>query len=641
MHNNDHIRDLLKYYCDLPKEPQYAVLLTGLWGCGKTWFIKDFVENQLSNSEHVLYLSLYGMQTFDDIESELFRLRHPVLGSKSARILHRLARGVLKTSINFDIDGDGKADGSVSGGIPTEKLLERVSLDSGQILIFDDLERCSIPIADLLGYINQFIEHGGLKSILIANEIELHRENVTPDANYARIKEKLIGRTLEIEPEVTRALEHFAAELPAARAQAVIKSNFTLITQVYECSKYKNLRLVRHALWDFDRLCQSLEQPALASDELLRDLLALFLSYSLEIQSGAVKPCEISKLRENWSHLRRQNSNEPDPNQHLHDIRQKYVGLNLQTSLVTEHIWKTIFTTGSIPHPELNEALLKSKYFIDANQANWVKLWHGIYLSDEAFAKTLEVVESEWRNHHYKNLGEIIHITGLFIHYALNGIYHHSIDKIIASAKGYLQQMLNNNEIPPIELNSPPSPFEYDSYAGLGFRGMEEQAFCAFLDYVGDLRRQALTSSLPQRAKELLSLVNTDSLLFCRRIILNNHPENTYYKTPILHLISANEFVEAILTTAPEHRGTIARALNERYSIHQFNAELLPELDWLKDVSKLLQKEVEARAGKVSSLALTYMLNPHLHNAISQLQRANETDTVSANSAPTPTQRED
>ena len=57
MPDNNHIREFLKYYCGLPKKPEYAVLLTGLWGSGKTWFVDDFVEKHLSQPERVLYLT--------------------------------------------------------------------------------------------------------------------------------------------------------------------------------------------------------------------------------------------------------------------------------------------------------------------------------------------------------------------------------------------------------------------------------------------------------------------------------------------------------------------------------------------------------------------------------------------------------
>lgn len=315
---NTHIREFLAYYCSLPKEPQHAVLLTGLWGSGKTWFIKDFVAKHVPQPKRFLYLSLYGVQSFDDIETELFRLLHPVLGSKPARILGRLARGVLKTSINFDLDGDGKSDCNLSGGVPAEKLLERVSLDSNHILILDDLERCSIPISDLLGYANQFVEHGGIKAILIANECEIISRG--HDAGYARIKEKLIGRTFEVVPEVDSALEHFASDLCTPEAEKVVRANLSVITRVYKCSGYKNLRLVRHALWDFARLLEAVDPALQKLDLLLSDLLALFLLYSLEVKSGAIQPSQIKNLRGSWSSYFSEETGEADRDQQFSKI---------------------------------------------------------------------------------------------------------------------------------------------------------------------------------------------------------------------------------------------------------------------------------------------------------------------------------
>lgn len=621
MPENNHIREFLNYYCNLSKEPQYGVLLTGLWGSGKTWFIQDFVAKHLSEPERILYLSLYGLQTFDDIESEFFRLLHPVLGSKPVRILGRLARGVLKSSINFDWDGDGKSDGSVSVGIPADKVLERISLDPNRILIFDDLERCSIPIADLLGYVNQFIEHGKIKAILIANEAELLKLSPETGGGYARIKEKLIGRTFEVVPEVHSALEHFAADLPTAKAQQVVRDNVALITQVYECSKYKNLRLVRHALWDFDRLLKSLEPDALQCDSLLADLLALFLAYSFEVHSGTIEPSQIKKLQNGWLSFVQKNKDQPDPDQKFHDIRRKYSGLNLYTSLIKEPVWEAIFSTGSIPSADLNESLLKSKYFQNENQPNWVKLWYGTNLSDEDFAEVLAQVEADWKSLQYRNLGEVVHVTGLFVRYAKAGILSRTIDEVIQSAKEYIDQLIESGELPVIEPNAHPSPFERDAYAGLGFASLEEEQFQVFLKYLDEQRKKAMEASLPMQAEDLLELLEADVDLFFRRIILNNDPENVYYETPILHLIPPLDFVKSLLNVTPENRRTVAYALKQRYEFPQFNIKLLPELQWLQEVVDHLQSEIQARAGKVSSLSLTWIVD-YITPAIFQLEQA-------------------
>ena len=41
---NSHIEEYLDYYCGLSHAPEFAILLKGEWGCGKTWFINKYRE---------------------------------------------------------------------------------------------------------------------------------------------------------------------------------------------------------------------------------------------------------------------------------------------------------------------------------------------------------------------------------------------------------------------------------------------------------------------------------------------------------------------------------------------------------------------------------------------------------------------
>lgn len=56
----------LIYYCKEP-EPVGALLLTGEWGCGKTYLIENSLENELENKAYVVHISLFGITTLEEM----------------------------------------------------------------------------------------------------------------------------------------------------------------------------------------------------------------------------------------------------------------------------------------------------------------------------------------------------------------------------------------------------------------------------------------------------------------------------------------------------------------------------------------------------------------------------------------------
>ena len=56
----------LLYYCKEP-EPVGAVLLTGEWGCGKTYLIDNELTKALGDKAHVIRISLFGITAIEEI----------------------------------------------------------------------------------------------------------------------------------------------------------------------------------------------------------------------------------------------------------------------------------------------------------------------------------------------------------------------------------------------------------------------------------------------------------------------------------------------------------------------------------------------------------------------------------------------
>jgi hypothetical protein len=603
---------LLEYYCGLEKAPEYAVLLTGVWGSGKTWFATNFLEKYFSDKKKYIYVSLHGVQSFQNIEDEFFRQLHPFISSKPARLGINVIKGLLKTSIKLDLDGQHKADASISIGNPTDKLFDKSKVPDGVVLVFDDLERCSIPIADLLGYINHFVENRKLKVVILANEQEIDNKN----PSYRLIKEKLIGKTFEVYPDFNAAFNYFLNEFSSHDFENLIIKNKPSILKIYYDSQSKNLRLLRHALWDLDRIYNELPEKIKKNEVLLSEFIAWFLVYFFEFRSGALMPNELKHIRSSYFDAFA-NKKDDESNNKYKKIRDKYVTVNfIDTPLITDEIWEEIFVSGSVPIIELVESLLNSKYFQEENQEPWIKLWYGYDLSDQEFDKIIKMVLHQWSNHYFTKVGEILHVVGLLLRYSKAGLFNKTEDEIINDAKNYIKWMKTVGILPAKGLHD---IHDSDAFRGLGFASYELQSFRDFRAYLYEQQRVVLSESYPSEAGKLLNLMKSNTEEFVTALILSNDRNNRFYDQPILAHLSPVEFVDSLVKISPVQRQKVFSIFKERYSA-PFIERLIPELSWLQNVESLVRVESEKLSGKMSGYTLALGCSHYIKPAISALE---------------------
>lgn len=157
----------------------YAVMIDGEWGSGKTYFVKEILipklkdwEKEKSNNQDdykpkkIIYISLYGVKRVEDISKSIYMENY--LDSDKKKKGYSF--GSSAVSLGFDILKNKGID--LDREAIKDLLSQFMSLESS-ILIFDDLERCNIPVNEVLGYINGFVEHQAMKVIIVANQKEL------------------------------------------------------------------------------------------------------------------------------------------------------------------------------------------------------------------------------------------------------------------------------------------------------------------------------------------------------------------------------------------------------------------------------------------------------------------------------------
>lgn len=64
--NREKIIKSVKVYID-ENMSDYAVMINGAWGSGKTYFVKNELIPELEQDKPVIYISLFGIKTIDDL----------------------------------------------------------------------------------------------------------------------------------------------------------------------------------------------------------------------------------------------------------------------------------------------------------------------------------------------------------------------------------------------------------------------------------------------------------------------------------------------------------------------------------------------------------------------------------------------
>lgn len=238
---NNHILHYLK-----KDKTQTAIMLTGEWGSGKTYYIEhELVPYLKSQKASCIVVSLYGMESISEISKSIYmELRLPTFGgakSEGVTTGKVIARNVLKnltSMVGIDVT------------LPNEQLEEiyqSVNLKD-KLLILEDIERSNIDLLKVLGYVNGLVERDNVKVLLVANEKEILgketqkisfdftsqfkkledvkelEEKKVPEmiVKYLRIKEKTISDTIQFSGELKKSIKEICLDFHCDKLSSIL-----------------------------------------------------------------------------------------------------------------------------------------------------------------------------------------------------------------------------------------------------------------------------------------------------------------------------------------------------------------------------------------------------------------------------------
>ena len=389
------IIDIVKDY--LTRETNNALLITGEWGVGKTYFFNNILSKEIEKvstkeNESVKYkpirISLSGVTSIDDIERRIVAELYPSLnkGTKIGKGIFKFLSSVPKIKEYIP-------------EIPNSDVID--SETDNLIICFDDLERRSktFPIDSLIGYINNLTENNNLKTIIIANT------NKIEDKSFDEIKEKLIGREIEYKINIQEVFD----TLIQSEFQSF--SEYTKFLQKeknFICSffqDYKNIRTLKFILTRYHDIHSQIEiiAPSIQyiqsnKEALLKDTLLFAIAIAIEHKKGKVtrnsKEEVDNKFRITRKDLQKYFSKQPSSNQEIKEeeetileiIKSKYYNENNFSYFFYEPIFDYIVGLNVFDERYFEEDV-KKRYRISEN--NTVSECYKIYNqinSDEVFS---------------------------------------------------------------------------------------------------------------------------------------------------------------------------------------------------------------------------------------------------------------
>ena len=237
-----------------------ALLITGEWGCGKTYFVENELKEIFEDEYAIIRVSLFGADSarvINDKVKRAYMKEKSVLIGESPKQKRKFIKDKEKL---MDAFGVVPVLGKVITGISAINWMEFITIENeidGKplVLVFDDLERTNMDVIELIGCINECVETYSIKTIVIANEERIERDSKN---RYSEYKEKIISKTLRFKPNFAKIVGAIVSGYEESGYKKFLESNSKNIIDVFLHCGNCNIRSMKIAIQEFRRVYEKL-----------------------------------------------------------------------------------------------------------------------------------------------------------------------------------------------------------------------------------------------------------------------------------------------------------------------------------------------------------------------------------------------
>lgn len=270
----------------------YAIMINGAWGSGKTYFVKNELIPELEQDKPVIYISLFGIKTIDDLvnlmslhilniySNERAQKRANLNGNGFGQVNYRNISSTSKVATTL-MSLISKGLKLVPKGEDTKAFVSDLQKNSIKfnryIFIFDDFERSIIDKIELLSFFDELVEQNNAKVIIVCNESKITNAREEKSANnaqqennesddkrlvddYRLYKEKVIGLTIKYEANLYSVYETvLVKETNNDNTCSLLLQYKNNILELFKTIHSINIRTLIFTFKRFKELCKEIE----------------------------------------------------------------------------------------------------------------------------------------------------------------------------------------------------------------------------------------------------------------------------------------------------------------------------------------------------------------------------------------------
>lgn len=610
----DNLAEIIEQYLKI--ETNYAVIINGDYGIGKTYFFKNelfpkIMEISLPQKNEKKYtpihISLFGIKTIEDIQTQIFVGIYPILKKRGIK----LAAGIGKSLICgiAQVNGLGDINEYLNDFDLTPK--DWINYDE-LVLCLDDIDRKSesLNITETLGFINTLVENHGAKILIIANE-----EVLRNDEKYtSKLREKVIGISIEFVPKNEQVFEQIIRERYATGNKLYfdyLSENKTTILDILQKNN-NNLRnliyFLEHFRIIFSKLIEQFDADAdfnISKARKLDTVLYFSLTVSFEYKVGNLNSSNFDKIQKadtlilfnfNQSHGITRDEDKPVEKPYASQFLEKYYG---KIEFVFFNSIFTFLTGQSAFDKDELIAELKKIYIVeDGNIPESQKV-----LTKLGYFDCLKLTDKEYRECTYEMLKYVDKGEFSLDQYPTAFHFATRFDNVlrlnIESLKKRFKKGIENGVY----------KYQYDRHFRFRISISDETEFREHITQIMDYcitKNKKLEEKIEENNfSNLVVLLSSDIGKFIEFLY---DPNNQYHSKPFWTEIPINKAYQLINKLNNYDIIELSFFFKERYKRY-ITSSLNPEKEFLRNIREMINKPKKRKVKNLRNAALDFLIS--------------------------------